>query len=403
MTVLIDGKLENPLIKDKKVSLLGGVICGQKISMGSVSEGSSCWQTNQEDQSNLEVLQRMVDLRKISEKDCRTKKEAVHFQGHSHNQHTQSSSSIAFLTVVKQTFIKISGLHMKQGELEVKPVEVGYIVWAHWSKLLNGKSVADKDVARGVFKPALMKWRIPTKIMTNQRLLSLLRDELLQSNKNIQRFRTGIEMTSWLEMVELPLGVESNGSRDQKPAELELEEISNNNKTLTNLKAMGATKSKGQKEESASVVVVVGYGYGQWLQEKMDRHRQLQALEIGPEIEGQSYFQGLWRSWPGHHMRMGYKERTKDKEGKIKDKDRIRTLKGLKDKDRIRTIKGLKVKEDKGQDKEDEVLQEERSRTVDEDKEKNKRGSIVVKNNKKKKKKKTKKRKSNKKKKMMMK
>ncbi|KAI8452339.1 hypothetical protein BY996DRAFT_6455043 [Phakopsora pachyrhizi] len=42
MTVLIDGKLEDPLIKDKKVSLLGGVICGQKISMGSVSEGSSC-------------------------------------------------------------------------------------------------------------------------------------------------------------------------------------------------------------------------------------------------------------------------------------------------------------------------------------------------------------------------
>ncbi|KAI8447732.1 hypothetical protein BY996DRAFT_6604814 [Phakopsora pachyrhizi] len=35
MTVLIDGKLEDPLIKDKKVSLLGGVICGQKISMGS--------------------------------------------------------------------------------------------------------------------------------------------------------------------------------------------------------------------------------------------------------------------------------------------------------------------------------------------------------------------------------
>ncbi|KAI8446169.1 hypothetical protein BY996DRAFT_8399715 [Phakopsora pachyrhizi] len=33
MTVLIDGKLEDPLIKDKKVSLLGGVICGQKISM----------------------------------------------------------------------------------------------------------------------------------------------------------------------------------------------------------------------------------------------------------------------------------------------------------------------------------------------------------------------------------
>ncbi|CAH7690818.1 hypothetical protein PPACK8108_LOCUS26278 [Phakopsora pachyrhizi] len=42
MTVLIDGKLEDPLIKDKKVSLLGWVICGQKISMGSVSEGSSC-------------------------------------------------------------------------------------------------------------------------------------------------------------------------------------------------------------------------------------------------------------------------------------------------------------------------------------------------------------------------
>ncbi|CAH7686057.1 hypothetical protein PPACK8108_LOCUS20659 [Phakopsora pachyrhizi] len=42
MTVLIDGKLEDPLIKDKKVSLLGGVICGQKISMESVSEGSSC-------------------------------------------------------------------------------------------------------------------------------------------------------------------------------------------------------------------------------------------------------------------------------------------------------------------------------------------------------------------------
>ncbi|CAH7683787.1 hypothetical protein PPACK8108_LOCUS17514 [Phakopsora pachyrhizi] len=52
MTVLIDGKLEDPLKKDKKVVpdedqfqrvvLLGGVICGQKISMGSVSEGSSC-------------------------------------------------------------------------------------------------------------------------------------------------------------------------------------------------------------------------------------------------------------------------------------------------------------------------------------------------------------------------
>ncbi|CAH7671038.1 hypothetical protein PPACK8108_LOCUS5789, partial [Phakopsora pachyrhizi] len=42
MTILIDGKLEDPLIKDKKVSLLGGVICGQKISMGSVSERSSC-------------------------------------------------------------------------------------------------------------------------------------------------------------------------------------------------------------------------------------------------------------------------------------------------------------------------------------------------------------------------
>ncbi|CAH7684981.1 hypothetical protein BY996DRAFT_6557079 [Phakopsora pachyrhizi] len=34
MTVLIDVKLEDPLIKDKRVSLLGGVICGQKISMG---------------------------------------------------------------------------------------------------------------------------------------------------------------------------------------------------------------------------------------------------------------------------------------------------------------------------------------------------------------------------------
>ncbi|KAI8456943.1 hypothetical protein BY996DRAFT_6459475 [Phakopsora pachyrhizi] len=32
-----------------------------------------------------------------------------------------------------------------------------------------------------------------------------------------------------------------------------------------------------------------------------------------------------------------------DKEGKIKDKDRIRKLKGLKDKERIRTIEGLKV------------------------------------------------------------
>ncbi|CAH7673504.1 hypothetical protein PPACK8108_LOCUS8366 [Phakopsora pachyrhizi] len=42
MTVLIDDKLEDPLIKDKKVSLLGGAIFGQKISMGSVSEGSSC-------------------------------------------------------------------------------------------------------------------------------------------------------------------------------------------------------------------------------------------------------------------------------------------------------------------------------------------------------------------------
>ncbi|KAI8445202.1 hypothetical protein BY996DRAFT_6551352 [Phakopsora pachyrhizi] len=42
MTVLIDGKLEDPLIKDKKVSLLGRVICGQKISMGSESDGSSC-------------------------------------------------------------------------------------------------------------------------------------------------------------------------------------------------------------------------------------------------------------------------------------------------------------------------------------------------------------------------
>ncbi|KAI8455672.1 hypothetical protein BY996DRAFT_6436704 [Phakopsora pachyrhizi] len=41
MTILIDVKLEDPLIKDKKVSLLGGVICGHKISMGSVSEGSS--------------------------------------------------------------------------------------------------------------------------------------------------------------------------------------------------------------------------------------------------------------------------------------------------------------------------------------------------------------------------
>ncbi|CAH7690220.1 hypothetical protein PPACK8108_LOCUS25503 [Phakopsora pachyrhizi] len=35
MTILIDGKLEDPLIKDKNVSLLGRVICGQKISMGS--------------------------------------------------------------------------------------------------------------------------------------------------------------------------------------------------------------------------------------------------------------------------------------------------------------------------------------------------------------------------------
>ncbi|CAH7687152.1 hypothetical protein PPACK8108_LOCUS21894 [Phakopsora pachyrhizi] len=42
MTVLIDVKLEDPLIKDKKVSLLGGMICGQKISMGSVNKGSSC-------------------------------------------------------------------------------------------------------------------------------------------------------------------------------------------------------------------------------------------------------------------------------------------------------------------------------------------------------------------------
>ncbi|KAI8444098.1 hypothetical protein BY996DRAFT_6535720 [Phakopsora pachyrhizi] len=37
----------------------------------------------------------------------------------------------------------------------------------------------------------------------------------------------------------------------------------------------------------------------------------------------------------------------KDKEGKIKDKDRIRIIKGLKDKDRIRIIKGLKDKERK--------------------------------------------------------
>ncbi|CAH7687768.1 hypothetical protein PPACK8108_LOCUS22604 [Phakopsora pachyrhizi] len=39
MTVLIDGKLEDPLNKDKKVSLLGGVICGQRISMGEGIEG----------------------------------------------------------------------------------------------------------------------------------------------------------------------------------------------------------------------------------------------------------------------------------------------------------------------------------------------------------------------------
>ncbi|KAI8446906.1 hypothetical protein BY996DRAFT_6479643 [Phakopsora pachyrhizi] len=51
MTVLIDVKLEDPLIKDKRVSLLGGVICGQKISMGSVIEqpgspsGTSTWLT----------------------------------------------------------------------------------------------------------------------------------------------------------------------------------------------------------------------------------------------------------------------------------------------------------------------------------------------------------------------
>ncbi|CAH7686200.1 hypothetical protein PPACK8108_LOCUS20816 [Phakopsora pachyrhizi] len=38
MTVLIDGKLEDPLIKDKKVSLLGWVICGQRISMGMTDE-----------------------------------------------------------------------------------------------------------------------------------------------------------------------------------------------------------------------------------------------------------------------------------------------------------------------------------------------------------------------------
>ncbi|CAH7677164.1 hypothetical protein BY996DRAFT_6598392 [Phakopsora pachyrhizi] len=40
MTVLIDGKLEDPLIKDKKVSLLGRVICGQKISMGRIIYGN---------------------------------------------------------------------------------------------------------------------------------------------------------------------------------------------------------------------------------------------------------------------------------------------------------------------------------------------------------------------------
>ncbi|CAH7666085.1 hypothetical protein PPACK8108_LOCUS406 [Phakopsora pachyrhizi] len=41
MTVLIDVKLEDPLIKDKRVSLLGGVICGQKISMGSNEEAKN--------------------------------------------------------------------------------------------------------------------------------------------------------------------------------------------------------------------------------------------------------------------------------------------------------------------------------------------------------------------------
>ncbi|CAH7684743.1 hypothetical protein PPACK8108_LOCUS19165 [Phakopsora pachyrhizi] len=65
MTVLIDVKLEDPLIKDKKVVpdgdqfqrvvLLGGVICGQKISMGSLRTHQRChkltcyiglWQTD---------------------------------------------------------------------------------------------------------------------------------------------------------------------------------------------------------------------------------------------------------------------------------------------------------------------------------------------------------------------
>ncbi|CAH7682092.1 hypothetical protein PPACK8108_LOCUS14800 [Phakopsora pachyrhizi] len=59
MTVLIDGKLEDPLIKDKKVSLLGGVICGQKISMGSVKSEQlrrigSGLVTNSFGESNLE-------------------------------------------------------------------------------------------------------------------------------------------------------------------------------------------------------------------------------------------------------------------------------------------------------------------------------------------------------------
>ncbi|CAH7683995.1 hypothetical protein PPACK8108_LOCUS17889 [Phakopsora pachyrhizi] len=53
MTVLIDGKLEDPLIKDKKISLLGRVICGQKISMGSVSEGSSCVEEARTDRLEL--------------------------------------------------------------------------------------------------------------------------------------------------------------------------------------------------------------------------------------------------------------------------------------------------------------------------------------------------------------
>ncbi|CAH7666855.1 hypothetical protein PPACK8108_LOCUS1212 [Phakopsora pachyrhizi] len=85
MTVLIDGKLEDPLIKDKKVSLLGRVICGQKISMGSVSEGSSCPEEHEylmRDYRNLEKEddQESVDIGYISQENSSQEEEPEYLE-----------------------------------------------------------------------------------------------------------------------------------------------------------------------------------------------------------------------------------------------------------------------------------------------------------------------------------